>query len=257
MLRRIGFLGVLLVSFICSGCTAPRINLRVPPKNAPEQIRRAAYKDLKPTKAVTRVMYRTVTYVRNGILQTERRRVGERNFLKLQFGGVIHNPEDLLPVVEANSVTARATKRYQEYRSKDRIFRWTGEVVLGVGTVFVLVRMIGVGGNAGPFYRDPLFVSGMGLAALGSVAFMIGKYGYQRRANAYKRKAFYAYHQDLRTRLGLGQRVKFRDLNQPAPKIDVDKKLSTGDTKLPANGRKRKLEPFEKQPVQAKPKEAK
>jgi hypothetical protein len=92
---------LLILIAVIVGCVSSRVTLVAPAANAPFETRRAAYEQLAPVGMDERITM--------GVH-------GSSNSLRLGNGEEVWDPEDLLPVVDPNSRTARAIRQSIEYR---------------------------------------------------------------------------------------------------------------------------------------------
>ena len=162
----------------------------IPPPSAPKEERVQAYKDLAPRGSVK---------FDNGLptLSSLHRSVS----LVLKDRVEVYYPEDLLPLVNANSDTAYYATRALEKRNVAKILWGTSLGAAVMGTPFFLAGLTQTEMN-------PSRVVGIGIWSLGGAAFLIGSIIYSM-TDIDREKAFLTFDFDLRDRLGLEMKYQF------------------------------------------------
>jgi hypothetical protein len=183
-------IGLVVVAAIV-GCTPPHVTLRVPTDPTPEQ-RVAAFQELFAQTEKT-----TWTTTCHSACSTDIRKE-----LRLANGTTVHYPEDLLPVVSANSVTAREVRRALSAQRRARYAAIPAVVpVVGFAAAGMYwFRNAGERDSPDPTTGEALAVGAFALGAIVS-GFVIYHY---RGAYAYHfGEANHAYNTDLAERLNV------------------------------------------------------
>jgi hypothetical protein len=188
----LGVVGWVALVPVLGGCHE-NIVLKAPNAGAPLSERQAAYERLRPIS-----YHQThVTYVSGSTpVATET----HTDYLQLADGTRIYLPEDILPVVPADSPSARAATRSESARNTSGILRGLGVVSFvvgaGVGLIPIVAREPG-----SEFDPTPLYV-GLGAIALGGILYLVGN-GFATNANDEAATAYETYDGGLKQHLGL------------------------------------------------------
>jgi len=115
-----------------TGCSVPRTMLYAPHSDAPFESRRIAYEHLTPVGTGEVIFINTRTF-----------RTSSETFLRLRGGDEIWAPEDLLPVVHSNSITAQAVRESVHENSEARRYGWLGNASLYMSPLGIIGGGIG------------------------------------------------------------------------------------------------------------------
>ena len=198
-----GHWGMLLIAGGALGCHE-HVVLNAPPPSAPLEERTATYEKLHPL-----TMHEThITYLRGGTPVGATREV---DYLQLADGQRVYYPEDLLPVVDESSSTAKAAERSHSARSTSYALKGAGYggIFLGAGIMLVPVLQSHQPGES--MNMTPIWV-GAGVMILGAVVGLVGG-TFAGTANDEASTAFETYDESLRDRLDLN-----RPTNEPGQK---------------------------------------
>jgi len=199
---------------LTAGCSRPRAMLTAPASNAPAAERMQAYERLSARG--------TVSMAGPGIRTVLR---GTSRFLALGDGSRVYYPEDLLPVVSADSATARASERSGRARRASNAWLTVAILGISVGATLWVAGIASATNNdgfddEGRLDDDPVPASAyVGAAlALASGLAIFPTVHYRRVARDERLSAFVTYDDSLRGRLALcidGTRLV--DCTAPAP----------------------------------------
>jgi hypothetical protein len=175
--------GALMVTVIAvSGCYMQRVTIPpLPPTLTPEQ-RVDAFHRFRRHPEARMVM---VTCSRNGGVRS----CSESEILLLANGTQVHDPQDLLPLVPAESTTARSAKR--SARNYGRV------PLLWLGVVASIASGLVVSGK-GAFNDDnTMMYSGFAILGVGALSFGTAAVIFGSRGNDARKQAFRHYTSDL------------------------------------------------------------
>ena len=116
--------------------------------------------------------------------------------MTLADGTQVAHPEDLGPLVDATSRTARSTDRYRTARLTERLVTWGGVAVVAAGGV-VFLRARDESIEQAKFWAGPVVM------LVGFVAELVGSLLLRPRAERLRLEAFDAFDASLRQRLGI------------------------------------------------------
>lgn len=194
------FVFLLCSMFWVQGCIRMQPNVKLPPRSAPFQARKAAYQDLKAV-----VIRRTIYASRSTIRVTNR--------VQLNNGIVVYDPRALAEIVGDNTRTARFANKFEELKSRQRMMFWTSFGIALAGTAVTLTALYNPDEYRPPVVESPLFWTGIAVTGIASLAMGLASPIFGIPAARYQRRAFRSYNGDLRRRLGLRivPRYRYRD----------------------------------------------
>jgi len=170
----------LALSAACGG-----VSLQAPPRDASADDRLAAYHRLEPA---AKNAAGAGTWV------------GGLGGLLLSDGHVVEDPDDLLPVVGDDSVTARAARRAARQR---RAKHWMIGISLATAAVGAAI-LVPVGDRqTSPHDRDRTWIAGGAILLVAPLIAYFGVSYYSRRERVSRAAAFSTYDASLRARLRL------------------------------------------------------
>lgn len=180
----------LSASLALQACAA---HVQLPPtpdRTAPLPTRVGAYNALRPTATQTT---QTITMNRYGMVTGASTSL---DFIMLANGTQVAYPDDLVPLVDANSVTAVAANQSASARGVGRGLVGGGIGGMLLGTVLLIPAFTSDDGNA-------LLYGSIGLFTAGLVVYLIGQIGFLSSSASERVRAFMTYDNSLRERLGL------------------------------------------------------
>jgi hypothetical protein len=182
---------VIALVLVLAACAPPHVTLRVPP-NATADQRVAAYNALAAESEKT-----TWTTSCHSACSTTIRKE-----LRLANGTTVHYPEDVLPVVPPNSVTAREVQQALTAKRRSRYARvFAGASFVGLGAVgWHWFSHVEERESSDPTMGEAL---GLGAAALGAIVSGIFVYYYDGKYADHFGEANHAYNHDLAEQLNV------------------------------------------------------
>lgn len=184
--KRHSVVPLLSIMLVLSGC-AGHVHLAAPPANASAQERLTAYDDLHP------IEYKTVTSQKTGYTDVVS--------LDLNNGTRVKLPEDLLPLVPADSPAAQSMREARDHRHTNQLLGFGGYGAL-VGGIILALAGAGTGSKV-------LGYGGLGIAIGGGICLPFAN-RQADKANAATARAYEQYDDGLRRKLDLceeGERV--------------------------------------------------
>lgn len=183
-------LSLLLALALLSGCKAHHVRLEAPAPSAPLDARLEAYQRLRPmAMAETRV-------TNYGVLFGRRQRFID--YLELADGTRVGMPEDILPVVAADSEAAHSVRESLERRERWRALRIATPIVaaIGVGLAIAGFRVEDSALRKG-------FLIGGGVTLGLALSLQIGQRYVRQAEENWENEAYLAYDRGLRARLNV------------------------------------------------------
>lgn len=174
----------------CGG--PPHVKLNAPPVDGDLKARQAAFEELRPRSEVE-----IESGLKGGIPVSVLRTSDE---LTLANGTHVYYPEDLRPVLPANSFAAREAERATSRTTTAGILDVAGVVLLVAGATIAITPFFATREDDS-VSTQPIYI-GTGLAVLSIPVFLLSS-SQRRQARDAKANVFEAYEAALRQRLGL------------------------------------------------------
>lgn len=168
-----------------TACTRPHVNLSLPPNLPPEQ-RVATYNQLRGAYEETEIV---TSCGRNGCSSSEHRSV------RLANGTQVHHPEDLLPLVQPGSATARHVQARDSAAHRGRMAGLVAAAAILAGTGLMFSS---AGSDDGMGFREKL---GIGIIVLGGLGGGGAVYYFRGRELEATSRAYDSFSADLAERL--------------------------------------------------------
>lgn len=183
------------LSVTLAACNAHVQLPEAPGRGDPFPQRMAAYQQLRPSMLTTTTQ---LTMTRYGMVTGSYTTL---NQLILANGAAVYHPEDLLPLVDAQSATAVAARESADERGVSNILvgSMIGASLLGTGLTLASFS----GSSDTGRINEGMFYAGLGLVTAATVLYFVNLFGPSRAAASDRVSAFAAYEPSLRARLGL------------------------------------------------------
>ena len=186
------------IALLLGGCMGHIELGSIPRRNEPYASRIAAYERLRP-RTVTEVRY--IHHSSFGITSVSQPML---DHVTLGDGTVVVAPDDLLPAVLPESVTAMATERHLE--SRRRAF-WVFGISGGVAAVGSGIFVVGMASTPYGFSQfpggGPVLATSIAIAVTGLIGMAVGRIMIETSGLGHRRDAFSGYDRSLRERLGV------------------------------------------------------
>ncbi|MDB4930250.1 MAG: hypothetical protein JWM10_2734 [Myxococcaceae bacterium] len=173
-----------------------------PDRTAPLPTRVGAYNALRPTATQTTQHIAVNRYGQVLSASTS------LDFIMFANGTQVAYPEDLVPLVDANSVTAVAANQSAEARTTGRWLQAGGGLGMLLGSLLLIPAIPAATGTTDRFTGvsdgdSTLLYTSIGLLTVGMVVYFVGQLGFLSTAGSERVRAFSTYDNSLRERLGL------------------------------------------------------
>ena len=179
---------------VSAGCINHHVQLEAPESDAPIAERRMAYNRLQPVSIAE-------THITTYKMGTPVSAVRRTDYLQLQGGARVYEPEDIWPVIAQTSAAAESVKSYEDKSSTVSILNWVsaGLLTAGIGMMAYPVIHRPAPGEK----RDnTLLYVGLSTATVGALALLWANSEAQS-ANDDKATAFSVYDDGLKSKLNL------------------------------------------------------
>jgi len=187
--------GVLAMGIAAQGCMVRVVLPEAPARTAPLAERARFYESYRPTAALGTAMFSGNGFYAPTLVANRWDR------LVLANGTVVEDPRDLANMVGLRSPTGLAAEDSARNENVANILFGTGLGASILGATLMLTSI---------FSRDssgdglpPLFWAGLGVAGAGSIASLVGRWGYRNTANTSRAAAFESFDGSLRERMNL------------------------------------------------------
>lgn len=211
--------GAVAIATVLNGCHS-HVTLAVPPPTAPQSVRLASYQKLRS------LSYHTTetTIYQSGVIPISDTKTTD--YMQLANGMRVYYPEDIKPVVDAESPSARAADASVSKRS---VAGYLGIAALAslVGGMALALSSAGSTNDVGEPNRTPMFI-GIGIAAVGTLGFGFAAQAVATSSQEEAATSFETYNADLSQHLRLTRPPESEHpAPAPAPQPEADARERT------------------------------